>query len=159
MGDTVKVGDILINGWMEGKFTGVRYVHAKGDIEAKIWHTKNKKILYNFTEKIKTGNEEKKYSIKINNFQINFSKKLSKFKIYDTIETENKIKIFSDFYLPISFIKTTNYELEEINKKYNLEEAKNIGIEELQKQLNAEIENKEKIVNKNVNTYERRRWG
>ena len=139
---------------MEGKFTGVRYVHAKGDIQAKVWYTKNKKVLYNFKEKVKTGNEEKKYSIKINNFQINFTKKLSKFKIYDTIETENKIKIFSDFYLPISFVKTTYNELEEINKNYNIDEAKNAGIEELQNQLDEEIENKNNIVNKNINTYE-----
>ena len=154
VGDTVKEGDILINGWMEGKFTGIRYVHAKGEIEAKVWYTKNKKILYNTTQTQRTGNTEEIYAIKINNFTINFSKRLSKFKIYDTIETENKFKLFSDFYLPISFIKTTNNELEEIQKKYNLEEAKNVGIEELQKELDEEIENKEKIVNKNINTYE-----
>lgn len=49
VGDTVKVNDVLINGWMEGKFTGIRYVHAKGEIEAKVWYTKNKKIYYNTT--------------------------------------------------------------------------------------------------------------
>ena len=75
-------------------------------------------------------------------------------KIYDTIETENQIKIFSDFYLPISLIKKTNKELEEVQKKYNMEEAKALGIEELQKQLDEEFENKDKIVNKNINTYE-----
>ena len=36
VGDTIKKGDILINGWMEGKYTGIRYVHAKGNVEAKI---------------------------------------------------------------------------------------------------------------------------
>ena len=29
VGDTVNVGETLINGWMEGKYTGIRYVHAK----------------------------------------------------------------------------------------------------------------------------------
>ena len=154
VGDTIKEGDVLINGWMEGKYTGVRYVHAKGDIEAKVWHTKHKKILYNTTQIQKTGNVENKYAIKINNFVINFYKNLSKFKIYDTIETENKIKIFSDFYLPISLLKKTNNELEEVQKKYDKEEAKTLGIEELQKELDEEIENKDKIVNKNINTYE-----
>lgn len=154
IGDTIKEGDVLINGWMEGKYTGVRYVHAKGEIEAKVWHTKYKKIPYNATQKQETGQIENKYAIKINNFKINFYKNLSKFKIYDTIETENKIKIFSDFYLPISLLKKTNKELEELQKKYNIEEAKALGIEELQKELNEEIENKDKIVNKNINTYE-----
>ena len=158
VGDTVKEGDTLINGWMEGKFTGIRYVHAKGKIEAKVWHTKSKKVLYNTTEKEETGSTENKYEIKFNNFKINLYKKLSKFEIYDTIEAENKIRIFSDFYLPISIVKKTNKELKEEQKLYTLEEAKNKGIEELQNELDNEIEDKNSIVNKNINTYERRRW-
>ena len=155
VGDTVNVGTILINGWMEGKYTGIRYVHAKGEIQAKVWHTKSKKIPYNTTERTETGKIENKYKIKINNFEINLSKRLSKFEIYDTIVMENKFKIFSDFYLPISLIKTTNKEVKEEQKKYEIEEAKNLGIEQLQDELNNEIENKEKIVNKIINTYEK----
>ncbi len=155
VGDTVNVGTTLINGWMEGKYTGIRYVHAKGEIQAKVWHTKSKKIQYNTTERTETGNIENKYQIKINNFKINLSKRLSKFKIYDTIVEENKFKIFSDFYLPISLIKTTNKEVKEEQKKYEIEEAKNLGIQQLQDELDNEIENKEKIVNKIINTYEK----
>ena len=154
VGDTIKQGDVLINGWMEGKYTGIRYVHAKGEIEAKVWYTKHKKILYNTTERRETGNIEEKYQIKFNNFKINLYKTLSKFEIYDTIETENKFKLFSDFYLPISINKITNKEVEEVQKKYSLEEAKNVGIQELEEELDKEIEDKDKIVNKNINTYE-----
>lgn len=155
VGDTVNIGTTLINGWMEGKYTGIRYVHAKGEVEAKVWHTKSKKILYNTTERKETGELENKYKIKINNFEINLSKRLSKFQIYDTIDTENKFKIFSDFYLPISLIKTTNKEVQEEQKTYTIEEAKNIGVQELQEELDNEIEDKEKIVNKIINTYEK----
>lgn len=153
-GDMIREGDILINGWMEGKYTGIRYVHAKGEIEAKVWHTKSKKIPYTLTQTRQTGNEENKYGIKINNFQINFSKKYSKFKIYDTIETDSKIRIFSNFYLPISIVKTTYKETEQHTKKYTPEEAIKLGVEELKNELEQEIQDKEKIVNKNVNTYE-----
>lgn len=155
VGDTVNIGTPLINGWMEGKFTGIRYVHAKGEIEAKVWYTKRKKIPYNTTEREETGNIEEKYKIKINNFEINLSKRLSKFEIYDTIDSEKKFKIFSDFYLPISLVKITNKEIKEEQKTYTIEEAKNIGIQELQEELDNEIENKEKIVNKIINTYEK----
>ncbi len=155
VGDTVNVGTTLINGWMEGKYTGLRYVHAKGEIQAKVWHTKNKKILYNATEKTETGNIENKYQIKINNFEINLSKRLSKFKIYDTIVLENKFKIFSDFYLPISLVKITNKEIKEEQKNYNVEQAKDLGIEQLQEKLDNEIEDKSKVVNKIINTYEK----
>ena len=154
VGDTVKKGDILVNGWMEGKFTGIRYVHSLAEIEAKVWYTESIKIPYKITETGYTGNEEEKYSIKFNNFQINFTKKYSKFKIYDTIETENKIKLFSDFYLPISIVKTIYKEQEKIEKTYSVEEAKNIGIKQLEEKLDEKIENKNNIVNKNINTYE-----
>ena len=154
VGDTVSIGDILVNGWMEGKFTGIRYVHSLAEIEAKVWYTESVKIPYNVTETKYTGNEEEKYGIKFNNFQINFTKKYSKFKIYDTIETENKIKLFSDFYLPISIVKTTYKEQEKIEKTYSVEEAKNIGIKQLEEKLDEKIENKNNIVNKNINTYE-----
>ncbi len=154
VGDTVSIGDILVNGWMEGKFTGIRYVHSLAEIEAKVWYTESVKIPCNVTETKYTGNEEEKYGIKFNNFQINFTKKYSKFKIYDTIETENKIKLFSDFYLPISIVKTTYKEQEKIEKTYSVEEAKNIGIKQLEEKLDEKIENKDNIVNKNINTYE-----
>lgn len=155
VGDTVNIGTTLINGWIEGKYTGIRYVHAKGEIEAKVWHTKSKKIAYNFIERKETGNIENKYKIKINNFEINLSKRLSKFQIYDTIDEEKKVKIFSDFYLPISVIKTKNKEIKEEQKKYSIEEAKETGIKELQEEIEEEIEDKERIVNKIINTYEK----
>ncbi len=155
VGDTVNVGETLINGWMEGKYTGIRYVHAKGEVQAKVWHTKYKNVPYNATERKETGNIQNQYAIKFNNFKINLPKKLSKFKIYDTIETENKMKLFSDFYLPISIQKTTYKEIEEEQKTYQVEEAKNIGIQELQQELEAEIKEKESIVGTNINTYEK----
>ena len=154
IGDTVSVGDVLINGWMEGKYTGVRYVHAKGEVEARVWYTMNKTIEYKTTEKQYTGNEDINYGIKVNNFKINFPKGVSKFNFYDTIETENKVKLFSNFYLPISVVKTTYKEYEEIEKTYSLEEAKNLGIQEIEEELENQIEDKENIVNKNINTYE-----
>lgn len=154
VGDTVSVGTTLINGWLEGKYTGIRYVHAKGQIQAKVWHTKNKKIYYKQEIKQETGNFENKYNIKFNNFKINLHKGVSKFKIYDTISVEKKFKIFSDFYLPISIEKIMYKEQENKEKIYSVEEAKKLGIEELEKELDEEIQNKENIVNKNINTYE-----
>ena len=36
--DTVKKGDVLIKGWIEGKFTDNRFVHAEGQVMAKVWY-------------------------------------------------------------------------------------------------------------------------
>lgn len=152
-GDIVTKGDMLIAGWLEGKYTGTRYVHATGEIQAKVWYTKKERIQFNQVLKEKTGNMENKYEIKINNFTINLYKTLSKFENYDTIDTSNKLKIFSNFYLPIELIKRTNYELTEKKITYGIEEAKNLGVEQILKELQGQLENTDNILQKYVNTY------
>ena len=140
VGDTVEAGTVLIEGTMQGKYTELRYVHSIGEIQAKVWYSKTKKIHYRNKQKEYTKNEENKYTIKINNFKINLYKTLSKFEIYDTIEEEKKVKIFSNLYLPISLIKITNKEQINIEKIYTLEEAKTIGIEQAKQELNSEVD-------------------
>ncbi len=149
VGDTVQEGDVLIGGYIEGKYTDVRYVHSLGEVQAKVWYTESEKIYYNQEILKETGEEEKKYQIKFNNFQINFYKTLSKFKIYDTIYSEQNLKIFSNFYLPISVVKISNKEQVKEEKNYSKEEATNLGIEELTKKIEEKIENKENILRKN----------
>ena len=65
-GEIVKKGTVLIAGWLEGKYTGTRYVHSEGTIEAKVWYSYKERIYFNQTLEKKTGNEENKYSIIIN---------------------------------------------------------------------------------------------
>ena len=85
-GDLVRKGTVLVAGWFEGKYTGTRYVHANGEVQAKVWYTQTEKVYLKEQKKEETGEVENKYSVKINNFQINFNKTLSKFEKYDTIE-------------------------------------------------------------------------
>ena len=134
---------------MSGKYTDLRYVHSIGNIEAKVWYTKTKRIYFRKEEEEYTNNEENKYAIKINNFRINFYKTLSNFKKYDTIEEEKKVKIFSNLYLPISVVKITNKEQINIEKTYTLEEAKNIAIEQAKQELNKELGNNSNILRRN----------
>lgn len=153
-GDELNANDILINGWIEGKYTGIRYLHAEGEVLAKIKYSNKVKVYYNQTKSSQNGNKETKYSIKFNNFQINFYKTLSKFKNYDTIKADNKIKIFKDYYLPIAIIKNENFELEEHQVNYTQEEAKNIGIHENKKILEKQIGVNANIIEEYVNTNE-----
>lgn len=146
VGDKVEQGQVLIQGTMEGKYTGIRYVHSLGEVKAIVEYTKKEQIPLKEEENVKTGNKEEKYRIKFNNFQINFYKTLSKFKIYDTIEDEKKFKIFSNLYLPISVTKVTNEELEKISKQYTVEEATEKGTKQLEEQIEAEINEKQNIL-------------
>lgn len=149
-GDIVKKGDILIAGWLEGKYTGKRYVHSQGEVTAKVWYSSIQKVELREVQKVETGNVETRSAIKINNFQINLPKSVPKFEKYDTIETYKKLKLFSDFYLPIEIVENTYKEYEEVVVIHSVEEAKQIGIDRAAEELKEEIEGKE-IVNKQVN--------
>lgn len=153
-GDVVKKGTILVSGWLEGKYTGTRYVHATGEVIAKVWYSETARIYYKQNVKTETGNTEKKYSLNINNFGINFYKKLSKFEIYDTICTEKKLKISSNFYLPFKIIEKTNYEIIKEEKEYTKEEATQMATDEAKEKLKEKILNEEDIVNEYINTNE-----
>lgn len=150
-GDLVKKGSILIGGWMEGKYTGVRYVHGAGKVIGKVWYTETARVQLKEEKTEKTGKEEKKYKINFNNFQINLYKTLSKFEKYDTIYTDKKVKIFSDFYLPVSFTKCNNFETISKTEEYTQEEAKNIAIERAEKKLAEQVTNSDDIQDKKIN--------
>lgn len=153
VGDVVRSGTPLVAGWLEGKYTGIRYVHARADIEAKVWYTKKEKAYYNQVISVPTGNKENKYSLNFNNFKINLYKNLSNFKNYDTINESKKVKLFSNFYLPIEIKKSTNYEYQEKQVTYTEEELTNITVSKLEEELNQEIKDTNAIVNKQVNSY------
>lgn len=150
-GDLVKKGSILIGGWMEGKYTGVRYVHGAGKVMGKVWYTETARVQLKEEKIEKTGKEEKKYKINFNNFQINLYKTLSKFEKYDTIYTDKKVKIFSDFYLPVSFTECNNFETISKTEEYTQEEAKNIAIERAEKKLAEQVTNSDDIQDKKIN--------
>lgn len=153
-GTTVKKGDILIQGWLEGKHTENRYVHAEGEVMAKVWYSEKEKVYYKQNYENQTGNYEKKYTLNVNNFKINFFKTLSNFENYDTIRTIKKLKITSNFYLPVEIIVDENFEKQNNEIIYDKNEAKEIGIKELKSKLEEQIENKENISNIYINTVE-----
>ena len=152
-GDIVKEGDTLVLGYLEGKYTGIRYVHAKADIEAKIWYSKKEKVFLKQQIQVPTGATEQKYTLNINNFKINFYKTLSKFENYDTINENKKLMLFSNFYLPIELIKKTNCEYKYEEKIYTEEELTQITQEKIEKELEKEIVQTENIINKQTNIY------
>lgn len=138
-GDKVKKGDVLIAGYMQGAYTDRYYVNSMGEVKAKINYTEKSKINKKETKKEETGKRNRKFAIKINNFKINFFKKLSNFKNYDTIYASKKIKIFPNSNFEIEFIKYTLNEISVEQIEHSKEEAKLLGEEEAKKKLNEKI--------------------
>ena len=153
-GDVIKEGDNLIAGWMEGKYTGRRYVHAQGEIQARVWYTSKQRIDLIENKKEETGQVENKYGININNFKINLYKRLSKFQNYDTIEEIKKLKLFSNFYMPIEIKKMTNKEYKNVQVVHDVNEAKEIAKNMAIKELDDKIKDKQNILDIQTTAHE-----
>lgn len=151
IGDLVKTGQMLVEGKIQGKYTDVIYVNSSAEIEAKVWYSKKREEAFKQTLEEYTGEEENKYGVKFNNFQINFYKSLSKFENYDTISVEENLNFFSNFYLPIKIKKINNKEKRKIDVIYTEEELKNKIIKEIEQELNYEIGDNKNIINKYIN--------
>ncbi len=151
-GQSVKKGDLLIAGWMEGKYTGKYYVNSNGEVKGKVIYSQIEKIDKIERKKERTGNINTKYAIKLKNFKINFYKRLSKFENYDTIYTNKNIKLFSNFYIPVEIIKYTNYETKETEETHTKEEAENLGKLKAEEKLDSLISGE--VVDKNIEVNE-----
>ena len=134
-GDIVKKGDLLVEGIIEGKYKDDRMVHADADIIGKVLYTLERFDTYIQKNKVKTGRIESKNSINIKNFKINFNKRVSKFEKYDTIRTNNKIRLFSNFLFPIEIEKIRFEEYYFEDKNYSKEELENKIVRELEEEL------------------------
>lgn len=149
--DVITKGDILVLGIIEGKNVEDKFVHASAQVEAKVWRTVKKKIDLKTTENIETGKKDKKISIYVKNFKINFNKRGTNFKSYDKITTKSNVKIFSNLYIPISIEKNEYIELEKKEKILTKEEAKKEAIKEAENELNLQISDESILVNKYLN--------
>ena len=153
-GDTVNVGDILIKGIMEGKYTESRRVHSLGIIEAEINYEETKEVFFEKEEYIETGKQENKYELNYKNKKIKLYKNLSTFEFFKTEYTSKKLRLLENFYLPISITKIINKEQTKELKKYTLNEAIEFAVKELTLKLENEIPSTENIIDKNVKTIE-----
>ena len=136
---------------MEGKYTGKRFVHSDAEIEARVWYSKAEKESFIQEERQLTGNSEKRYQININNFKINLYKSIPNFENYDTINENKKIKLFSNFYLPIQLEVCDYQETKTIYKEYSYEELRNKIIKNLETQLDVEVGENAEIINRQIN--------
>ena len=125
-----------------------------GEIQANVWYSKKEKMELKQTSLRRTGISKKRYKIKFNNFQINLYKSIPNFEKCDTINEEKKIKLFSDFYLPISLGISTYYELQEQEMVLTKEDAKEILVQKLKTELSEEIKEKDNIKDIQINTNE-----
>lgn len=150
-GDSVKKGDILISGMVDvldesGTKIFSKFYNSDGDIIGKTVYDYKDVEKINYTKKI-TKNKKTIYLPSILNYKWI---KLKKKNNSDLIYSEKKLKMFGNYYLPISIQKytTVNY----INEKatYSKEQAKNKLENRLLYKLAIMEQKGYKIIEKNV---------
>ena len=134
-GDQVSVGDILVIGEIEGKYLGKREVFARADIVLENQIKYEKECTLEIEEKEKTGNVQKNVEFYINNFKINLHKSLLNFENYDTIRESRKLKLFSNYYLPIEIVIYRFEEMKSVKKIYTKEELESKMLTEIKEEF------------------------
>lgn len=140
-GELIEKGTVLISGMVTNGvntkagilgdtsfMTESRMVRAQGDVTLKTTYVEKTKIPYEKDIVSKTGNVEKSYKLKINNYPINLLNKVTNFEKYDTITTEKTFSLFGIFKTPITLVEESFEEIKVDKIKYTQKQAEEIGI-------------------------------
>jgi len=116
VGDSVRAGDLLVSGIIEGKKMGNRYVYARGKVYARL--TKEIVVEVPLTEErvVYTGREIRDTTVKIFGKSINISSNSGNIEgLYDKIEKKEQLSFFGVVSVPV-YVATTVY------KEYKFED-------------------------------------
>ncbi|MBQ9747056.1 MAG: sporulation protein YqfD [Clostridia bacterium] len=121
---SVKEGELLVSGIIDSAALGYRLVRARGTVLARVTLAYESEIPLKITEKVYTGAETQKKSVKIFSKSLNLLKNTGvSYEKYDTIINEEKIYLFGKIELPIYVITQTHREYREEERTLTEKEA------------------------------------
>lgn len=141
----VEKGDLLVSGAVDSLQSGIRYVHSYGEIYAITQRNLSRDYSLEFTERVYTGREKKKYSVSVLGKKLNlFLKKEPEYKFFDKKEEKKDYSFMKNLFPTVSLEKTIYKEQNEkkIKKteKEMFETAKKELTEEIKKELAKDTE-------------------
>jgi similar to stage IV sporulation protein len=140
----VKKGELLVSGVIDSAALGYRLVRSRGKVLARVTLTYESEIALKTAEKVYTGEEITKKSIKIFSKSLNISKKTTiPYENYDIIINKEKIYLFGKIELPIFVVTETVREYREEERFLTEIEAKARALAEIDKKSRAELEGAE----------------
>lgn len=152
VGDIVEKGDVLISGLITSEYVDDWFLHADGEIYAKVWYAKKIQVPLKENKFIYTGNKEIFYGTKLINKKVFFGKVSTNYKEYDTMLKEKNLNMFN-INLPIKFYEYTYYEKQTQNIDRTYEEALEYGSSILEEMILSEIPKDSKVldtINNNI---------
>ena len=151
VGQLVEQGDLLVSGVVDSEKKGMRYVHSFGEVFAETSYKKTREYPFEYIEKIYTGAEKSKYSFSVLGKEIRlFLKDVQPFEYCDKTEESSEWRAPVSF-IPSIYVKTNKY-LEYTPQKQTrtLEEAVELGRQELSAELEKEVPQSAEIIDVRV---------
>lgn len=71
-GDMVEKGQLLLSGVSDGRFGGVRFMHAQGEVWGRTWYTLTARVPLTVTQQVGEGQENHRFSLIVGKKRINF---------------------------------------------------------------------------------------
>ena len=136
--DSVSEGDLLVSGIADFAGGGARFVHSFGEVFARTWYEATADFPLVFEERVNTGRERNKRSIRFMNFQINLY--ISRRIPYTIYERTRTIDVYQIPFLPrIEILRNTFSEQRIVPRERTLEDVLIIADFELRTQIESEL--------------------
>lgn len=143
-GDTVQVGQVLINGIVEDPDKPYRTVHAMGRVEARTWYQLTEEQSLKVITRERTGRIEKRVSIRVKGKSLTLNPKECRFPYYDTVIDINPVIKWRDITSPVELVTEKYYEVmveeEALPEKIAVARAVKKTIERLTERISREAE-------------------
>lgn len=140
VGDTVFEGDLLVSSQVGSVASGDRYVRADAEIWARTWYNMSESMPLSCTRKQYTGSETTRVAIILGKKRINlYFSGGNPYEDYDKITLYDNITAFDGSALPVTVVKETFTEYEEVSAMITAESAGKVLEARLTERLNAEI--------------------
>jgi len=136
--DSVSEGDLLVSGIADFAGGGARFVHSFGEVFARTWYEATAEFPLNFEERVNTGRERNKRSIRFMNLQINLY--ISRRIPYTVYERTRTIDVYRIPFLPhVEILSNTFSEQKIVPTERTLEDILILADFELRSQIEREL--------------------
>ncbi|MCL2838404.1 MAG: sporulation protein YqfD [Oscillospiraceae bacterium] len=138
VGDAVNEGDLLVSGVIDSETAGARFVHSFGEVFARTWYEATAEYELNFEERVDTGRDINKRSIRFMNFQINlYIRRRIPYTVYERTRTVSARQVP---FLPPLYILTNNFREQTIvQRTRTIDDILILADSELRTQLNEQL--------------------
>lgn len=151
-GTPVRKGDVLITGTLNRESSGIRYVHAAGEVIARTWYECSFSVPLQKTEKVRTGKKITNVYLITGSKKIQIKNSTIPYKSYDKIEKSAKIIDTDIFQLPIEIVLEEYYETQGKLITLTADEAVSEAADSVEKAIIGSLPPGSKILNRKIET-------